>query len=81
MPIHREMAFTLGFLRDGVLFVLGLFWCRAMFRRIRKDIDTLYDSRQPRDWAVIGGLWGVTVFVVVFLIVTSAGVLRSLASL
>jgi hypothetical protein len=75
---RSDVIFTLGFVRDAIVFVLGIYWCRRMFRRLRRDIDTLYDSRQTKDWAVIGGLWGVTVFVVVFLIVTSVGVIRSI---
>jgi hypothetical protein len=71
--------FTIGFLRDAVVFVLGVYWCSRMIRRLRRDIDTLYDSRQLKDWAVIGALWGVTAFVVIFLIGTSFGVIRGIS--
>jgi hypothetical protein len=71
--------FSFRLLVDGLLFVVGLCWCRAMFRRWRKDLDELRTSRELRDWAVIAALWGVTAFVLVCLIGTSVGVVRSIA--
>ena len=74
----REMT-ALGLLRDGILFAVGLFWSRAMFRRLRGDIDTLRTSRDLRRWTVIGALWGVTAFVVICLISASVGLIRGIA--
>ena len=71
--------FSFGLLGDGILFVVGLCWCSAMFRRWRSDLDELRTSREVRDWAVIGVLWGVTAFILVCLIDTSVGVVRSIA--
>ena len=71
---------TLGLLRDIILFIAGLFWCRVMFRRCRSDFDDLQTSRELRVWAVIAALWGVTAFVLVCLIGASVGVVRSIAS-
>ena len=71
--------FSLGLLRDSILFVVALWWCRAMFRRWRKDLDELRTSRELRDWAAIAALWGVTAFILVCLIATSVGVVRSIA--
>jgi hypothetical protein len=68
-----------GLLRDGVVFVVGFYWCRTMFRRWRSDLDELRTSRDVRDWVVIGALWGVTAFLMLFMIGTSVGLVRSLA--
>jgi uncharacterized membrane protein YdcZ (DUF606 family) len=73
--------FSFGLLGDGILFVVGLYWCNAMFRRWRSDLDELRTSRDIREWAVIAGLWGVTAFIFVCLIATSLGVVRSIASI
>jgi hypothetical protein len=73
--------FALGVVRDGILFVVGLYWCKAMSRRWRRDLEELCESRNIRDWCVIAALWGVTAFVLVCLIVTSVGVVRSVAHL
>jgi hypothetical protein len=39
----------------------------------------LRTSRDVRDWVVIGALWGVTAFLMLFMIGTSVGLVRSLA--
>ena len=67
-----------GLFRDVVLFVVGFFWCRVMFRRFGSDLDQLRESREVRHWVVIAGLWGVTAFLLVCMIGTSVGVVRSL---
>ena len=68
-----------GILRDVLVFVVGFFWCRAMFRRLQRDVDDLYTSREVRVWAVIAALWGVTAFVLICMIGTSVGVVRSIS--
>jgi hypothetical protein len=72
--------FTFGLLRDGVLFVVGLGWLGAMFRRMPRDLDVLRESRVIRDWAVIAVLWGITAFVLVCMLGASLGVVRSIAN-
>lgn len=74
-----EEMLGFGLVRDGALFVAGFFWCRAMFRRWRRDLEKLRTSREIRDWAVIAALWGVTAFILVCLLDASVGVVRSLA--
>lgn len=71
--------FTFGFLRDSVLFVVGLCWLGAMFRRMPRDVDVLRESRVIRDWVVIAALWGVTAVVLVCMLGASLGVVRSIA--
>ena len=66
---------TFGFVRDVILLVVGLCWCGAMSRRWRRDVETLFDSRAVRDWAVIAALWGVTVVMLVCVVSTSVGLL------
>jgi hypothetical protein len=68
----------LGLLRDVLLFVIGLGWCVAMFRRGRSDLDRLLDSRNVRDWALISALWGITAFVLVCMVAGTLGVARSI---
>ena len=72
-----EMS-TLGFVRDALLLVIALAWCGAMYRRWRRDLETLLDSRQVKDWAVISALWGVTAVMLVCVISTSVGLIRSI---
>jgi hypothetical protein len=70
--------FSFGLLRDCILFVVGLFWCRAMLCRLRSDIDKLCTSRELRAWVVIAALWGVTAFVLICMIGTTVGVVRGI---
>ena len=49
-----------------------------MYRRWRRDLETLLDSRQVKDWAVISALWGVTAVMLVCVISTSVGLIRSI---
>lgn len=70
--------FSFGLLGDGVLFVVGLVWCSAMFRRWRSDLDELRTSKESSDRAVIAVLWVVTAWILVGMINTSVSVLRSI---
>jgi len=70
---------SFGLVRDSLLLVVGLCWCGAMFRRWRRDLETLFDSRLVRDWAVIAALWGVTAVMLICVISTSVGLIRSIA--
>jgi hypothetical protein len=70
--------FSIGLLGDGVLFVVGLYWCRVMFGRWKSDLDDFRTSEGTSSRAAIAILWVVTAFILVFLLDTSVGVLRSL---
>ena len=70
---------TSGLLRDGILLVISLVWCTAVFRRGRRDLETLSDSGVVRDWALIAALWGVTVVMLICLVTTSVSIVRSIA--
>jgi hypothetical protein len=71
--------FGSGIVRDVILLVISACWCVAIFRRLRRDLETLFDSRVIRDWVVIAALWGVTAVMLVCLVSTSVGVVRGIA--
>jgi hypothetical protein len=75
---NGDGVLTVRFLRDILFIVVGLWWCRFMFRRLRRDVGALYDSREIKVWSMIAALWGVTLFVVVCLITSSVGLVRTI---
>ena len=67
---------TLGIFANAAVVVIGLLWCREMFRRWRRDLAELRSSDDFGGRTAIVILWVATALIVVFLINFSVGVLK-----
>ena len=56
---------SFGVVADAVLFALGLYWCREMARRWRRDLSEFRRARDTSDRAAIGIVWALTVLIAV----------------
>lgn len=74
------MILSFGVMVDALALVLGVLWCRAMFRRWRKDLDEIRNATDVRDFVVIAALWGITCVVACVVIGTSIGIVRGISA-
>lgn len=72
--------FSFGVLIDAVALVLGILWCRAMFKRVRSDFEELREADNVRKCMTISALWGVTCVVLCIVVGTSIGIVRGISS-
>jgi hypothetical protein len=70
--------YSFGLLGDGLLFVVGLVWCSAMFRRWRSDLDELRTSKDTGDRVVIAFLWAVTAWLLMGMLDTTVHTIRGI---
>lgn len=69
-----------GVLIDAVALVLGILWCRAMFKRCRSDFDELREAASVSKCMVIAALWGATCVVLCIVVGTSIGIVRGISA-
>ncbi|MFN0009338.1 MAG: hypothetical protein ACKVXR_15650 [Planctomycetota bacterium] len=72
--------FSMGVLIDAIALVLGILWCRAMFKRCRSDFDELLEAANVRKCMTISALWGVTCVVLCIVVGTSIGIVRGISA-
>ena len=71
---------SFGGLIDAVALVLGILWCRTMFKRWRSDFDELQEADNLRKCVAIAALWGVTCVVLCIVVSTSIGIVKGISA-
>ena len=81
---HSDRSVVLlnfGVVANAALVVLGLFWCREMLGRWRRDLDELRSGSDANARLAIVALWVATAVILVLLITFTAGILKSIGLL
>ena len=71
---------SFGVLIDAVALVLGVLWCKAMFKRWRSDFEEIREPETVSKCMVIAALWGATCVVLCIVVSTSIGIVRGISA-
>ena len=74
------MGLSVGVLIQALLFVGGIFWCKAIWGKLPHQFDRLRRAKDPAERIAIALLWLVTALVVAWMAGFVWGLVRSFLS-
>ena len=75
------MFLNLGIFVNVALVMMGLFWCRVMFGRWRRDLDEFRSSDDSAARRAIVLLWAATALIVILMVDLFVGILENVGLL